>query len=165
MAASSPNRRSIVGSPQFVTRSGTTASSSALSVLCRARDIVSLALFRNQTKLARRAYRAAVSAITRYNWRRGAHHRRLAIGLPFWFFRLPIFRRTPSKTVLSTVSSMISPPRCPGSAICWSSDATLPGATSARPSILNSWQLNWVRVMSSKEPCARKKVAFASRLS
>src|SRR6266545_5504718 len=123
MAASFRNRRSIVGSPQFVTRSGTTASSSALFVLCRTRDIVSLALFRNQTKLARRGCRSELTAMKRYDQRRGAHHCCLAIKLPFWFFRLPIFQQTPSKTVSSTVSSMISPPRFLGFAICWSSAA------------------------------------------
>src|SRR5882724_3358440 len=99
------NRRSTAGSPQFGARSGTTASSSALFVLCRARDIASLRLFRNQTKLAKRKYGLALTAMTRYDRRGGVHRRRFAIGLPFWFFHLPIFQRTPSKTVLSTVSS------------------------------------------------------------
>src|SRR5258708_12407300 len=156
MAASSRNRRSAAVSPQLGTRSGTTASSSVLFVLCRERDIVSLRLFRNQTKLAKREQRSALTAMTRYNRRRGVHHR-LAKGLPFWFFHLPIFHRTPSKTVLSTVWSMISPPRCLGSAICWSLSEALLGATSPSPGILNRCSLTWRPVHPSPSPCTRQQ--------
>src|SRR5438094_9432032 len=103
-------------------------------------------------------YRSALTAITRYDRHHGVHHRRFAIGLPYWFFRLPIFQRIPSRTVLSTVSSTISSPRFLGSVIFWSLAPALLWASCARRWTLNGWWRSRAQVTSATEPCGRTGV-------
>src|SRR5437660_10232977 len=100
-------------------------------------------------------YRSALTAITRCDRHHGVHHRRFAIGLPYWFFRLPIFQRIPSRPVLSTVSSMISPPRSLASVICWSLAAALLWAACARRWTLNGGWLGLAHLSLSVEPGGR----------